>query len=177
MHHDTFWQRHTLDCPPALQCWLHDRGSLTRRIRQHCTQFSVQVVSQGLARVPHHEAALLRLPSRQLAHVRNVMLLADGKPVVVAHSVVAAHHLRGAWADIGKLGTRSLGTMLFTHPLVKRDMLHFKSLRPGHPLHQDTNPSSAQALWARRSMFYLRDAPLLVTETFLPSIMQLHISE
>jgi chorismate-pyruvate lyase len=28
-------------------------------------------------------------------------------------------------------------------------------------------------LWARRSLFYLGDAPLLVTEVFLPGILQL----
>jgi chorismate--pyruvate lyase len=29
-------------------------------------------------------------------------------------------------------------------------------------------------LWARRSLFYLRDAPLLVTEVFLPEILTLN---
>ena len=28
-------------------------------------------------------------------------------------------------------------------------------------------------LWARRSLFYLHDAPLLVTEVFLPEIMSI----
>ena len=167
---DRYWNRHTLGCPPQLHPWLHDHVSLTRRNQQRCQKFSVQVLSQGLQRIPYDEAALLRIAPRELAHVREVLLLADGNPVVFAHSVVAAKHLRGAWADLGKLGNRSLGSMLFTHPLVKRNALHFKLLSASNPLqcNQSTTPA-----WARRSVFTLQNAPLLVTEVFLPDILEL----
>lgn len=167
---DIFWNRHTLGCPPALRPWLHDRGSLTQRIRQRCDKFSVQVLSQKLARITHDEAALLGIPPRQLAHVREVLLLADGRPVVFAHTVVAAHHLQGAWSAIGKLGNRSLGTMLFTHPLVQRNALHFKRLPVPYPIQSAGQTTHA---WARRSVFTLYGAPLLVTEFFLEAIQSL----
>jgi chorismate lyase len=172
---DHYWNRHTLGCPPALHPWLHDHGSLTRRIQQRCQSFSVQVQSQGLQRIAYDEAALLGIAPRELAHVRDVLLLADGKPVVFAHSVVAARHLRGAWADLGKLGNRSLGTMLFTHPLVERHPLHFRKLHSQHPHYQRASQAAnlPDMLWARRSLFSLHGAPLLVTEMFLPDILQL----
>ena len=172
---DNIWQRHTIGCDPALKPWLHDHGSLTQRIQQRCEKFSVQVLRQGNAHVPYDEAALLGLHPRQHAYVREVLLLADGKPVVFAHSVVVTQHLRSEWSAIGKLGNRSLGTMLFTHPLVQRLPLHFRKLRSQHLIHQRTNLASQlhDSLWARRSLFTLYDAPLLVTEVFLPASLSL----
>ena len=74
------------------------------------------------------------------------------------------------------LGNRSLGSLLFRHPLVQRQSLHYKALRYHHPLYQSAaavlnNPP--HSLWARRSLFYLHNAPLLVTEVFLPEILDL----
>jgi chorismate--pyruvate lyase len=74
------------------------------------------------------------------------------------------------------LGNRSLGTLLFTHPLVKRHSLHFKVLQPHHFLYRSATASLNEPparLWARRSLFTLRGAPLLVTEVFLPEILKL----
>ncbi len=173
---DRFWNGTTLGCDEVLRPWLHDHGSLTQRIRQRCQQFAVQPIRSGLARIAYDEAALLGIPSHRLAYSREVFLYADGQPVVFAHSACAPKHLRGAWSSISGLGNRSLGSLLFTHPLVMRQPLHYKALRPHHPLHRNTCALSDEMpdrLWARRSLFYLHDAPLLVTEVFLPQILKL----
>lgn len=162
-------------CGSGLVPWLHDHGSLTLRIQQRCRQFSVHPLRNRLARISHDEAALLHLGAHRLAWSREVFLHADGKPVVFAHSTCAPHHLRGAWAAVGGLGNRPLGAMLFSHPLVARRPLRFKALRMHHPLHQRiaTLLPVPDTLWARRSLFILHDAPLLVTEVFLPDILHL----
>jgi chorismate--pyruvate lyase len=173
---DHFWHGASLGCAPALRPWLHDHGSLTQRIQQHCDQFAVHPVRSGLARIAFDEAALLAIAPHQLAYSREVFLYADDQPVVFAHSTCAQADLRGAWSSITGLGNRSLGSLLFTHPLVIRQPLHFKALRSHHPLHRSTSAVLTDApdmLWARRSLFYLHDAPLLVTEVFLPQILQL----
>lgn len=166
----------TSGCDAALHPWLHDHGSLTQRIQQRCARFSVQPVRSGLAHIPHDEATLLGIAPHHLAYSREVFLSADGKPVVFAHSTCANEHLRGAWKAMSGLGNRSLGSLLFTHPLVIRQPLRFKALRSHHPLYcsatQNLEGASA-TLWARRSLFTLHGAPLLVTEVFLPEILQL----
>jgi chorismate--pyruvate lyase len=172
---DYYWQSLLLgsaDYSP----WLRARGSLTRRIQQRCRQFAVQPLRSGLARVAYDEAALLGFQSDRYAFSREVFLCADSRPVVFAHSTCAREHLNGAWQAMSGLGNRSLGTLLFTHPLVKRQALHYKALQPHHPLYRSAaavlgNPPAR--LWARRSLFYLHDAPLLVTEVFLPEILKL----
>ena len=156
--------------------WLCTDGSLTLRIQQRCENFSVCNVHNRLATAIYDETALLGLPAQQKIYTREVFLHADGKPVVFAHSVVAAQHLCGAWHALRNLGNRPLGALLFAHPLVRRSALHFDALKPNHPLYRraaaalDTPPPK---LWARRSLFILRNAPLLVTEIFLPDILAL----
>jgi chorismate--pyruvate lyase len=173
---DRFWNGASLGCDAALRPWLHDHGSLTQRIRQRCRHFAVQPVRSGLARIAFDEAALLGIAPHRLAWSREVFLHADGQPVVFAHSTCAQVHLRGAWSSMSDLGNRSLGSLLFTHPLVIRQPLHYKALRSQHPLYRSAAAVLTDApdrLWARRSLFYLHDAPLLVTEVFLPQILKL----
>jgi chorismate--pyruvate lyase len=173
---DTFWHGAALGCGGDLAHWLKDRGSLTQRIQQRCTRFEVLGVRGGLARIALDESALLGIALHQLAYSREVFLYADGQPVVFAHSAFAHVHLRGAWSAVRTLGSKPLGALLFAHPLVEREPLHYKSLRNNHPLYQRAvKPlkDPPHRIWARRSLFYLHDAPLLVTEVFLPNILQL----
>lgn len=172
---DTFWSASTIGCDPALHPWLHDHGSLTRRIQQCCREFVVQPLRSGLATIAHDEAALLGVRPQQSAFSREVFLHADGIPVVFAHSACAPQHLLGPWAALGGLGNQPLGAMLFSHPQVERMPLRFKALRGLHPLHRRIAATLTvpDMLWARRSLFILHGAPLLVTEVFLPEILKL----
>lgn len=172
---DNYWQTLPLD-QTGYAPWLRDHGSLTQRIQQRCTQFGVRNVRSGLAPAAHDETALLGLPPQQKIYTREVFLYADGLPVVFAHSVTAPQQLRGAWHTLQHLGNHPLGALLFAHALVRRAPLHYRALKPRHPLYcravvkLDTRPPK---LWARRSLFTLHDAPLLVTEVFLPDILKL----
>ena len=156
--------------------WLRDHGSLTLHIQQRCTVFSVRNVCSCLMTAAHDETALLGLSPQQKIYTREVFLHADNQPVVFAHSVVAPQYLRGTWQSLQRLGNRPLGALLFAHPLVKRAPLHYRTLKPGHPLYRRaivTLNNPPPKLWARRSIFTLYGAPLLVTEVFLPEILLL----
>ena len=173
---DTFWNGAALGSEAELLPWLRDHGSLTLRIQRRCERFAVRNVRGGLARIALDESALLGIAPRQLAWSREVFLHADDQPVIFAHSACAASHLRGAWSALRGLGNQPLGALLFSHPLVVRQPLHYRALRNGHPLYKRATailPNPPARLWARRSLFYLHDAPLLVTEVFLPGILEL----
>ncbi len=135
----------------------------------------MQPLRNGLAAVAHDEAVLVGVRTHQFAYSREVFLHADGRAVVFAHSTCAPQHLRGPWAALAGLGHRPLGAMLFAHPLVTRMPLRFKALRTHHPLHWRIAAQLPvpEVLWARRSLFTLHGAPLLVTEVFLPEILKL----
>ena len=158
--------------------WLQDRGSLTRRIQDRCSRFNVKRVFQSRGKVYGDESSVMGLRANELAMVREVYLYCGETPVVFAHSVIAHKDLRGAWRSLSGLGNKSLGTVLFTNPKIKRTPLEFKKIGGGHFLYDRACarlPEKPANLWARRSLFTLHGQSILVTEVFLPAILDLPI--
>lgn len=174
---DSYWQTPLPAPSHPMHRWLAARGSLTARLRSRCGEFRVQTLRQQLALPDNDEAALIGLPRRQLALVREVLLHCDGRPVVFAHSVLAADDVRHPWRFVASLGNRPLGAVLFSDPRIERAPLHFRALDRRHPLYRAAAGRLVQPLpqrlWARRSLFRLHGSPLLVTEVFLPTVMEL----
>ncbi len=171
------WYSALTSVSPRERRWLQDSGSLTRRIQERCDNFRVQPVFQSLTTAHQDECAIMRLQPDELAMIREVYLFCHQTPVVFAHSVVARKDLRGAWRGLSGLGNKSLGTVLFTNPKIKRTPLQFKKLNASHVLFKRASrklaaPFPAQ-LWARRSLFTLHGQSILVTEVFLPAILDL----
>ena len=157
------------------QPWLIDNGSLTARLQQQFADFSVKKVSLQYTKSLRDEAKLLALKPHQYALIREVLLMGNNQPVVFAHSVLPRCALRGAWNKLGKLGNKPLGATLFANPKVKRTPLEYKKLPRHHPIsirvaeHMQILPKQ---LWARRSVFSLNCAKILVTEVFLPNLLE-----
>jgi chorismate--pyruvate lyase len=159
----------------AYRTWLLERGSLTRRLQTASASFSVEpLLSSG--RVMRDEASLLQLHPKQKALVREVFLCCNEKPAVFAHSILPYRSLRGAWRALADIGSTPLGAALFSDPKVGRTPLEYKRLTVNHPLYKVARKhlgSTAEGLWARRSIFKLGDASILVTEVFLPQVLTL----
>lgn len=176
----TRWNAHPAraGAPAALRPWLADPGSLTARIVARCDRFAVHVLGERRALPCRDEHALLDLPPGRHAWTREVLLVADGVPVVFAHSVLAPRDLTGAWHMARAIGSRPLGAALFADPGIRRGPLSAARLVATHPLHRRAAAALAESgalppLWARRSRFDRQGRPLLVTEVFLPAILQL----
>lgn len=156
--------------------WLAWRGSLTWRITARAPDFRVEVIRQG-PHVPNEdEFRQLGQPANRRALVREVVLHAGGRPVVLAHSIASWRDLSGAWRGLRGLGSRPLAEALFTDPLVSRDVLEFVRIDGRHPLGKRARRVFGRgfpALWARRSRFLKHGRPLLVTEVFLPPLLDL----
>ena len=167
------WHPAPITAPIDIRWWLLHRDSLTRLIQQRCSQFSVDPVFQSLAPACNDELNIMNLRRDELALVREVYLYCGDTPVVFAHSVVARKHLQGAWRGLSRLGNRSLGTMLFSNPLIHRAEFGYKQLNSYHPLFKRACQrlrAPPAHLWARRSRFTSEEQPILVTEVFLPAI-------
>ncbi len=174
--HPQAWLPALCTVSPQIRYWLQYRGSLTRRIQEQCTQFHVEPVFQDFAHIYGDEWRKMKLYRHELALVREVYLYCCDKPVVFAHSIVSRKNLQGAWRTLNGLGNRSLGSMLFTNPKVKRTPLEFKKVNSGHFLYDRAILRLTEKpthLWARRSLFTLQNQSILVTEVFLPDILDL----
>jgi chorismate--pyruvate lyase len=173
--YDRSWARAPVNAGPY-RSWLTDRGSLTQRIADRCARFRVEVLFQGLRAPTRDEAFLFADGGRSHVLVREVYLLCNDTPVVFAHSVARPRDVRGPWNALAGLGSRSLGSRLFTDPRVRRCPLHQKKITPAHELYERAvrrAPQVGASLWARRSLFLLHRSPILVTEVFLPGILEL----
>ena len=154
--------------------WLSDTGSLTARLQSKYNHFAVKPIAVKYAKPISDESALLRLPVYKAALIREVLLIGNHQAVIFAHSVLPRASLRGAWNGLGRLGNKPLGAALFANPQVKRAPLRFKKLAPHHVLYQKAAQHLSEKpayLWARRSVFSLNCATILVTEVFLPPLL------
>ncbi|MBN0985769.1 chorismate lyase [Amphritea sp. ZJ14W] len=155
----------TTDAPLIWRRWLLDRGSLTQHLVQASQgQFSVEVVRQLWGRPSRSEARALNIDPRQRVLIREVRLLGHGQPWVFARTIIPASTLTGKQRKLKGLGCRSLGSVLFRDPTMKRGPLQISRLML----------NCGDTAWARRSLFYLANKPLLVTEVFLPALQQVH---
>ncbi|MDB5887863.1 MAG: Chorismate lyase [Rhodocyclales bacterium] len=171
------WQPALLAANHPLHGWLGDTASLTARIEARCDQLRVKVLSQGLARPHHDEAVVLGLRAGELVCMREVLLIADDRPVVYARSLLAREDLRGAWRMFAGIGGRPLGAALFADPLVRRAPLNAHRMDARDTRYcriaSFVKLDGQQALWARRSCFLRHERPLIVCEVFLPAIREL----
>ena len=158
----------------ALKSWLTDSGSLTYRLKRQYPDFFVFPLRLKNAKALLDETALLGLKASQYVCNREVLLMGGHQPLVFAHSILPKKSLRGAWIKLGKLDNKPLGAALFANPKVVRAPLRFKKLSPHQALYQKATKhltNKPAYLWARRSVFSLNHANILVTEVFLPQIL------
>lgn len=156
------------------RCWLTEKGSLTARLQLNYSDFFVKPVSVSYVKPSADETSLLHLPYNAVAQVREVFLYGDGVPLVFAHSVLPRKSLQGQWRNLGRLGNKPLGATLFANPKVKRTPFTYKKLSVQHALFQASThdmPQKPAYLWARRSVFSLNCASIMVIEVFLPSLI------
>ena len=146
--------------PRHWQAWLQDKGSLTQRLVHASNgQFSVRVVRNQWGIPSASEAKILKLKPRQRAIIREVELLCHGQVWVCARSIIPHGTLTGRLRRFKNIGDKPLGALLFKHPNMVRGPLQVTCL---------IQQPSLQQHWARRSVFYLDDKGILVTEVFMP---------
>ena len=161
--------------PGSIYPWLHDKASLTARIRSacRCGRFRVRVVRQGWGRALYGEGALLGMRQGEIAIVREVELLCNETPWVFARTLIPASSLSGPARRLAHLGNRPLGEVLFSDQRARRGVTQVARLLPGHRLFVAAVrelEEQPREIWGRRSLFFLSSKPLLVNEIFLPYI-------
>lgn len=160
--------------PKAYQHWLLDKGSLTQKLMlKSGGKLRVQVLQQHLQKPSLSEQRALGMVSSQWAVVREVILHGqyEGNPTpwVYARTVIPLNTLHGPLRRLHYLGNKPLGEQLFTDPTMRREPVEVAKL------HRQQLPASLpefQSTWGRRSVFRLSGKPLLVSEIFLPQLIE-----
>lgn len=160
--------------PAQLAPWLTDTGSLTRRLQQHNRNgFTVDLLGNSWIKPLIDESLKLKLDLAELSYQREVRLMDGNKANVYARTIVPLATYNAMPSRFNQLGSRPLGEMLFTDPSVKRGEIEISCLKPGQWLYEMAvleETTRPQALWARRSQFFIRGKALLVNEVFLSTM-------
>ena len=160
---------------PCEISWLHETGSLTRRIVGTVGNgFNVLVLRQKRSIPSVEESLKLGLRPNQGALVREVILRDRSEPLVLARSIIPISTLAGADRRLAHLGNRPLGQILFNHPTLRRFNLEFARLEIPRDLDlASLSGQPASAIIARRSVYAIKPGHhLLVAEYFLPALLR-----
>jgi chorismate--pyruvate lyase len=157
--------------PTNIRGWLTYSGLLSARMRElFGSGYALHVVRE--VDTTENNAVLTQLGwDPQPARVREIEIVNGSRRAMFAQTLIPQSTLRSqAW--LRELGTKSLGETLAQVSAVRRSELEFQELRAPDPLFARAlpEPKHTTSLWARRSVFAVADAPLLVTEVFLPEL-------
>jgi len=146
---------------PILREWLTDEGLLTGRLRRQCgVDFRLEVIEESFRQSPG---------SRQ-DEIRRIVLWCGDQACVYAETLLPeTTTAKLPW--LRELGKEPLGETLQRRLDARRGEFEYALLTPRQqpvelPVQIDIN------LWARRSEFHVGETSLLVTEIFLPGILE-----
>ena len=163
--------------PRKWQTWLGDTGSLTQKIERVIGQkLEVLVLRDCRQNLNSDESCYFHFKIKR-CRVREVLLCANGIPLVMAHSIIPTTSSSGSNHEVLRLGRKPLGAVLFA-----KTRMHSKQKPPREIARLDKQtplwkkcfqqyPELPPVSWARRTLYQLHGRPLLVSEVFLPTLL------
>ncbi|MEY3289092.1 MAG: hypothetical protein RLZZ419_1334 [Pseudomonadota bacterium] len=176
-NHEPLWQenrqglRHKI--PENVQSWIYESGSLTQRLRHYYgAGVAVNVLLQRWQTPFLSERRLLKLPEHQYSLIREVLLHVNGKPLILARTIIPATTVKTAKSNLSKLGSRPLGEIIFSYPKLERVAMDvtFIALSTWTPSAL-VEASIKQPIWGRRTVYAIAHQKMLVSEFFLPEVL------
>lgn len=164
--------------PANVKEWVLYSGSFMRRLIQYGIHDArIQVLQQGWQLPQAWEGKLLAIDAEIKVLVREVLILSEKKKWMFARTVIPEKTLTGKYKQLAQLEDRSLGSVLFQDPEMRRGEFEFASLQTDRLLRDYpdlcNNEIDSTELWVRRSIFSLQKNVLLLTEVFLPDMATL----
>lgn len=157
-----------------VRSWLFDSGSLTARLIEYCdAPFTVKLLSVKRATPSPDEIKALKLNPRSYGLIREVLLMCGERPVVYARTIIPLSSMRSSLRGVVLLGNKSLGAVLFADKKMRRYPMEITRITAKHKCYGWTGYKGEEHIWGRRSVFVLKDQPLLVSEFYLPALLKI----
>ncbi|QPK63814.1 chorismate lyase [Methylomonas sp. LL1] len=160
--------------PVALQSWLDETGSLTKRLRNHYGHnLAVSLLFHQWKPAFAEECQCLGVAHHRYQLIREVLLHVDCIPLVLARTILPEPTIRIARRNLSHLGTRPLGEVIFAYPDLELRRRDFSQAAPQHwTAAIQSQYQVQQATWGRRTLYAIHQQPLLVSEFFLPDMLR-----
>lgn len=161
-------------------------GALTKGLRTFGA-LDLRVLAEYPAGLSQDEATGLKRPVHSPVWIREVAMSIDGVDCVVARSVTPLIASHSIWHGVRVLRSRPLADILYQDRSIIRSAFEvcqlnrtmpiyrtcLKVLRQSLTFEEKQTQQSRYQLFARRSVFWRQNSPLLVAECFLPAFWQL----
>jgi len=161
----------------VVQQWLITPSSLTSKLKSICPDLEVHVISEKYEMPLVSEAQKLGIARDEEVWIRCVLLKCKNHNWVYARTIIPKMDSLNPWHELQSLGNKPLGEILFQMPNIKRSSFEFSKDTLGywpHLInHLNTPDIRNQPSFARRSTFNQKGAPLLLTEVFLPGLLEI----
>lgn len=135
--------------------WLNLPGSLTKALKTRSDDFNVEVISESFINDSLQFNGFEQATSQRWFS-RMVLLKSGQITWVAAHTLVPQSSLNGGLNQLTELNNKPLGELLFSSSEVIKD-------------HQQICQTNSG--WGRRARYQLHQQPLLVSEYFLPELI------
>lgn len=159
--------------PKKYYDWLVKPYVLSKALKQHAQVFNVEIMQQCITDITLDEKTALACYDEGGFFVREVHLMGNGIAWTYGR-VIFPKQTQAILPSLNGVGESPIGEALFySHPDMSRSEFEYKKLNTDdelfHAAIKNTN-QQANELWARRSVFYLSQQPVLVIEVFLPKL-------
>ncbi len=160
------------ELPWTVRRWLLDGSSTSRLIRKASgAPPDIRLLCQHWGTPEPAERQLLAMPARRLCIIREVEIYCAREPWMLARTVAPQTLPRRILRSMHRLSDNPIARLLYQVPGMQRSTFEVAPLYGGHPplsptLHWD------EPVWGRRSLFFFRGAPLLLSECFLPGFQR-----
>jgi chorismate--pyruvate lyase len=160
--------------PEQAASWIYEPESITRRLRcLYNNQVNVELLlhQHGFAFISENQ--LLGQSNYHYSLIREVILKSNRKPLILARPIIPIKTLHGAQKILSRLGNKPLGEVIFSYPKLQRLEMQVCKIEPSHWLPDIKNRIDLnQSIWARRTIYAIKNRQLLVSEYFLPEITE-----
>ncbi len=159
--------------PENIKSWVYEPGSLTQRLRDYYgNKVAVTVLAQYWHMPFLSESRQLRLSAHRYVLIREVLMHANGKPLLLARTTIPQKTIKVAHRNLAHLGNRPLGEVIFSYPDLERVAMDITHIQPDAWTPQilsmvDMNPPA----WGRRTVYAIQQRTMLVSEFFLDEIL------
>jgi chorismate lyase len=156
--------------------WLTKPYILSKALKRVCQTLSVKVIAQNFNAAFDDEYPILNMEPHEHPFIRQVFLQGDNIPLTYGRVVIPTKTYHQHVEKFINLASNLLGeTLLYGNPNVKRGPFEYGEFNKSSELIKEIyihlpDMFPCESLWGRRSVFWIKQDPLLVTEVFLPTI-------
>ena len=137
-----------------IKSWLLEEGPITKRIKQNGA-FRLHLIQDEFSSINQNDKDFIECTSNEIK-LREVLLYCDDSPVVFAQTIIPAEAISKGLKDLGNLGSKPLGDILFEEDIFTKDKVFYALFERNSSLY-----------WGRKAKYIVKGYKFSVMEVFL----------